>query len=80
MYTIIFRHDLNLLDIQWSTIFSPDAVSAYARDVAMQFGHNGFRPGYRLRMDMTDSGLQPREALARFANSFAASPSSPPAP
>ncbi|MCE7795345.1 STAS/SEC14 domain-containing protein [Sphingobium sufflavum] len=74
MYNIIFRPDLNLLDIRWAGPFTPDAVGAYARDVARQFGQSGFRPGYRLRMDMTHSGTQPQEALPRFATSFAAFP------
>ncbi|MET0138132.1 MAG: STAS/SEC14 domain-containing protein [Sphingobium sp.] len=74
MYIIEFRHESNLLDIAWTGLFAADLVGAYARDVAMQFGRSGFRPGYRLRMDMTRSGLQPQAALARFADSFAAFP------
>jgi len=59
MYAIRFRHDLNLLDIRWTGQFTPDAVDAYARELVARFVREGFRPGYRLRMDMTDSAVQP---------------------
>jgi hypothetical protein len=62
MYTIDFRHDLNLLDISWSGLFTPAAVDAYATELLARFAREGFRPGYRLRMDMTDSAVQPVEA------------------
>jgi hypothetical protein len=59
MYTIAFRHDLNLLDIRWQGQFTPEAVDAYAHELTGRFVREGFRPGYRLRMDMTDSAVQP---------------------
>jgi hypothetical protein len=59
MYTIAFRHDLNLLDIHWTGQFTPATVDAYARELRARFAREGFRPGYRLRMDMTGSAVQP---------------------
>lgn len=66
MYSIRFRPDLNLLDIAWSAQFTPDEVARYARDLKARFVAEGFRSGYRLRMDMSDSAVQPQEALAAF--------------
>jgi len=62
MYTIAFRHDLNLLDICWTGLFTPGAVDAYATELVARFAREGFRPGYLLRMDMTDSAVQPVQA------------------
>ncbi|MEC3911660.1 STAS/SEC14 domain-containing protein [Sphingobium sp. CR2-8] len=66
MYDIEFRHDINLLDIRWHGLFSSDGVAAYAREVKARFVLEGFAPGYLLRMDMTDSAVQPQDALAAF--------------
>lgn len=66
MYSIRFRPELNLLDIAWSVQFTPDEVAQYAQHLKARFVAEGFRPGYRLRMDMSDSAVQPQEALAAF--------------
>ena len=66
MYRIQFRHDINLLDIAWHGLFTHDAVVDYARDVKARFVEEGFRPGYRLRMDMSESAVQPQDALSAF--------------
>ena len=66
MYDIMFRHDINLLDIRWHGLFSSEAVAAYARDVKARFVLEGFAPGYLLRMDMSDSAVQPQDAVAAF--------------
>lgn len=66
MYDIHFRHDINLLDIAWHGQFSNEGVAAYARDVKARFVQEGFAPGYRLRMDMSGSAVQPQEAVAAF--------------
>ena len=71
MYEIHFRHDLNLLDIVWRGLFTPDAVERYAHDVKAQFITQGFSPGYLLRIDMRDSGVQPQDVLAVFRDQFA---------
>jgi len=70
MYAIRFRHDLNLLDIRWTGLFTPEAVDAYARELLVRFAREGFRPGYRLRMDMTDSAVQPVAAATLINRRF----------
>ena len=63
MYHIEFRHDLNLLDIKWSKLFTAQEVAAYARECKARFLAEGFKPGYLLRMDMSASS-QARPAVA----------------
>ncbi|GAA0672421.1 hypothetical protein FHT00_001728 [Sphingomonas insulae] len=62
MYSIVFRHDLNLIDIRWSGLFDRATVDAYANELIRRFHDEGFRPGYRLRMDMTGTSVQPVDA------------------
>lgn len=71
MYRIEFREDLNLLDIAWSATFTPAAVVDYARELKAHFVREGFRPGYKLRIDMRRSAVQPQDALPVFAECFA---------
>ena len=71
MYTIDFRGDLNLLDIAWSVTFSPQDVIDYARELKAHFVRQGFRPGYKLRIDMRLSAIQTQQALPVFAEHFA---------
>lgn len=66
MYDIHFRHDINLLDIAWHGLFDPATVASYAREVKARFVQERFVPGYRLRMDMSRSAVQPQDALAAF--------------
>lgn len=62
MYSIVFRHDLNLIDIRWSGLFDQAGVDAYADELVRRFHDEGFRPGYRLRMDMSGTSVQPIDA------------------
>jgi hypothetical protein len=71
MYTIDFRPELNLLDISWRATFTPGAVVTYARALRAEVERCGLRPGYKLRMDMRRSAVQPQDALAVFAEQFA---------
>ena len=64
MYTIDLRTDANLVDIRWSGLFTPDTIAAYARELEHRFVAAGFRPGYRLRIDMSAASVQPRDAAA----------------
>lgn len=70
MYTIRFQPELDLLDITWQGIFEPDGVTAYARECLARFTEQGLRPGYRLRIDMSGSTVQPRETLVSFERNF----------
>lgn len=63
MYAYEFRHDLNLLDIRWTGLFTPEIATRYARELVDAFRRSGFRPGYRLRIDMSEITVQPREAI-----------------
>lgn len=63
-YSIRFSHDLNLLDIRWHRLFDEDSAAVYATDVRHAFVRSGFRAGYRLRMDMSESSVQPQRAIA----------------
>jgi hypothetical protein len=67
MYDYSFRHDLNLLDIRWEGAFTPALVRRYARELIGRFHDEGFKPGYLLRIDMSESAVQPKAALPVFA-------------
>jgi hypothetical protein len=61
----------NVLDISWQGMFDPAGVRDYAELLKREFVRHGFRPGYRLRMDMSDSAVQPQTVLATFREVFA---------
>ncbi|MEG3091122.1 STAS/SEC14 domain-containing protein [Sphingomonas sp. PB1R3] len=63
MYAFEFRHDINLLDIQWTGLFTPEIATRYARELIDAFRRSGFRPGYRLRIDMNATTVQPKDAI-----------------
>jgi len=63
MYAIAFRHDLNLLDIKWTGHFTPEIATRYAHELVEAFRRSGFRPGYRLRIDMAAINVQPKDAI-----------------
>lgn len=70
MYKYSFDHDLNLLDIAWKGPFTPEGVQTYARELLVRFAQEGFAPGYLLRMDMSGSATQPKDALPIFEAEF----------
>lgn len=74
MYSIRFDAEHDVLDIIWGVQFSPAAVAAYAADLRQQFGAQGFRPGYRLRIDMSLSAIQTQAAIESFAQAFVGFP------
>lgn len=74
MYTIAFRPDLDLIDVRWTDLFTVAGVAAYATDLVAGFHAHGFRPGYRLRIDMTGSAPQPRDVLDPFLRHMHAFP------
>lgn len=63
MYAFTFRHDINLLDISWNGLFTPEIARRYAHELLNAFRHSGFRPGYRLRIDMSAITVQPKDAI-----------------
>lgn len=73
MYSIVFRPDLNLVDIRWSGLFDQARVDAYADELIRRFRAERFAPGYRLRMDMSGTSVQPvdaAQAINRRLGSF----------
>lgn len=64
MYAIAFRHERNLIDIRWTGLFDEPTVDAYADELIRRFRQEGFRPGYRLRMDMSACSVQPVQVAA----------------
>lgn len=69
-YSIVFRHDINLMDVVWNRFFAAEDVAPYAAECWRRFEAEGFRPGYLLRMDMRASAVQPQDALAMFRTHF----------
>ena len=67
MYHIDFRFDLNLLDIKWTGLFTDEAVAEYAAVLRRRFAEEGFQAGYLLRIDLTESAVQPQDVLESFA-------------
>jgi hypothetical protein len=63
MYAFDFHHDINLLDIRWTGHFTPEIEKRYARELLDAFRRSGFRPGYRLRIDMSAINVQPKDAI-----------------
>lgn len=73
MYSIAFRPDLNLVDIRWNGLFDQPSIDAYADELIRRFRAEGFAPGYRLRMDMIGTSVQPvdaAQAINRRLGSF----------
>lgn len=71
MYDYQFDAARNLLDIRWTGMFSDAGIREYAAILKREFVQQGFRTGYLLRMDMSDSAVQPQTVLATFREVFA---------
>ena len=69
-YSIVFRHDLRLMDVAWHRHFAAEDVGPYAQACKAEFTRQGFHPGYLLRMDMSQSAVQPQDAIAMFRTHF----------
>lgn len=61
-YSIAFHPELDLCDIHWTRLFTPDMAELYATDLTGRFVAAGFSPGYRLRIAMSACLVQPRDA------------------
>ena len=70
MYTVDFRHDLNLLDVAWTGLMTEAAAHAYLEELTGRFVREGFRTGYRLRMDFSRVAVQPQAAVLTINNRF----------
>jgi len=70
MYTVDFRHDLNLLDVAWTGLMTEAVAHAYVEDLTGRFVREGFRTGYRLRMDFSRVAVQPQDAVLTINRRF----------
>ena len=76
MYTINYRRELNLLDITWSGLFTPEDMAQYADDCRECLRLERFQEGYRLRVVLTDGKPLPQHTLAVLADAFVGFPQS----
>jgi hypothetical protein len=74
MYALDFDRGFDLLDVRWSGLFCPREVTRYAAKVWRRFEEMAFAPGYLLRIDMAEAGVQSQESLAAFRREFAGFP------
>lgn len=70
MYTIHYRRELDLLDISWSGLFTPEEMIAYAEECRACLRQERFGPGYRLRIVLRDGCPLPKETLKVLAGAF----------
>lgn len=63
MYAIHFRHDLNLLDVRWTGLFTPQVALRFAHEVVDGYRRSGFQTGYRLRIDMSAILVHPHDGI-----------------
>lgn len=66
MYRYRFVKSSNLLDIHWSGLFDAESIAAYEASLRADFIANGFAAGYRVLIDMTESGVHPQDVLPHF--------------
>jgi len=71
LYAIEYKRDLDLLDISWSGLFSPDGVAQYANDCRICWQRERFRDGFLLRILMSDGQPLTQDALQTMKSVFA---------
>lgn len=76
MYTIQYRRDVDLLDITWAGLFTPEDMNRYAEECRACWRREGFREGYRLRIVLSDDQPLPQGTLAVLADAFTDFPAS----
>lgn len=77
MYRIEYRRDLNLLDIVWSGLITPEEILEYVEDCRRHRVREGFTSGYRLRITLADDlHALPQETLKVLSGAFANFPRS----
>jgi hypothetical protein len=75
VYTIQYRRDVDLLDITWAGLFTPEDMNRYAEEPRM-LAARGIREGYRLRIVLSDDQPLPQGTLAVLADAFTDFPAS----
>ena len=70
MHTIRYVRELDLLDITWSGLFTPEGMATYAEDCRICWKREQFQPGYRLRIVLKDGQPLPQDTLKVLASAF----------
>ena len=70
LYAIEYKRDLDLLDISWSGLFSPDGVAQYAADCRLCLQRERFQEGFLLRILMRDGQPLTQDALQMMKTVF----------
>ena len=70
MYTIRYLARLDLLDITWSGLFTPDEMEGYANECRAVWKREQFRDGYRLRIVLSDNKPLPQSTLTVLETIF----------
>jgi hypothetical protein len=76
VYTIQYRRDVDLLDITWAGLFTPEDMNRYAEECRACWRREGSREGYRLRIVLSDDQPLPQGTLAVLADAFTDFPAS----
>ena len=76
MYSIRYVRELDLLDISWSGLFTPEGMTSYVEDCWACWKREQFRAGYRLRITLEDGQPLPQDTLRVLAGAFADFPKS----
>ena len=63
MYSIRYDASLDLLDVVWSGLFTPDVMIKYAADCRECLKRERFRDGFRLRVELSDDQPLSQETL-----------------
>lgn len=70
MYTVRYRRELDLLDITWSGLFTPEEMIDYAEECRACHRRERFREGYRLRIVLDDDRPLPQATLEILSGVF----------
>ena len=74
MYSIAFRHELNLLDIAWTGLMTEAAAQAYVEEGKARFRQSGFKAGYPFRLDLSPVHVQPPASVERIMTGLSGVP------
>lgn len=74
MYTVRYRHSMNLLDITWTGLITPADMIHYIDDCRLCWRREGIRDGYRERIVFSDDQPLPQGTLAIHAGAFTGFP------
>ena len=70
MYTIRYDRKLDLLDITWSGLMTPDDIKNYAEECRACSKSERLRDGYKLRIVLSDVQALPQDTLVALNGAF----------